>query len=326
MPKVSVIIAAYNAMTYLPKTLDSVFAQTFQDFEVIVIDDGSRDNIKQWAEHLTDPRVQFLSQENSGSAAARNTGLAKASGTYIAFLDADDLWEPTKLAKQVNVLDTDPQAGLVYSWVATIDADDQPQGKVCQNSEEGNVWPRLIEHDLIECGSNPMIRACCFDKVGNFDTSFPYAQTWEMWLRIAAAYPFRVIPEPLVSYRFHPGNTSKQWQKMETNYQAIIEKVFADAPEEYQHLKARAYGFAYLRIAWKTLQNLGGDCRTARKFRQQAFIQCPEVRFTDQAIRLSLAIPLVQIFGLDGYNRVRASLHHLKHRITRLPKALIFSS
>ena len=230
MPKVSVVIAAYNSMRYLPQTLDTVLAQTFQDFEVIIVDDGSDDHIKAWAETLTYPQVKFFSQANAGSAAARNTALSHATGDYVAFLDADDLWEPRKLETHVQVLDDRPEVGLVYSWVATIDEQDRPQGKVCANSELGDVLPRLIEHDIIECGSNPVIRRTCFERVGGFDTSFPYAQTWEMWLRIALVYPFSCVQEPLVNYRFHPGNTSKKWQKMEANYHAIIEKVFAIAP------------------------------------------------------------------------------------------------
>ncbi|MBT9317204.1 glycosyltransferase family 2 protein [Leptothoe spongobia TAU-MAC 1115] len=320
MPKVSVIIAAYNSMHYLPQTLDSVLAQTFQDFEIIIVDDGSSDHIKTWATSLTQPNIKFFSQANAGSAAARNTALSHATGAYIAFLDADDLWDKRKLETHVQALDNNPKVGLVYSWVATMDEYDRPQGKICKNSESGDVLPRLIEHDIIECGSNPMIRRECFTQVGEFDTRFPYAQTWEMWLRIAMAYPFYCVQEPLVRYRFHPGNTSKKWQKMEANYHAIIEKVFAIAPQHYQPLKGRSYGFAYLRIAWKTLQNLDGDCQPARQFRKQALTHCPKLRFSSQCVRLSIAIIMVQLFGLDGYSQLRTNLHHLKNHLTQLPK------
>ncbi|MGD1855742.1 MAG: glycosyltransferase family 2 protein [Leptolyngbyaceae cyanobacterium] len=325
-PKVSVVIAAYNAMRYLPQTLNTVLDQTFQDFEVIIVDDGSRDQIKSWAATLNHPKVKFFSQANAGSAAARNTALSHAVGEYIAFLDADDLWDLRKLETHVQALDNNPEVGLVYSWVATMDENDRPQGKVCENSESGDVLPRLIEHDIIECGSNPVIRRECFDRVGVFDTSFPYAQTWEMWLRIAMAYGFYCVPEPLVKYRFHPGNTSKKWQKMEANYHAIIEKVFAIAPPHYQSLKARSYGFAYLRIAWKTLQNLNGDCGPAKQFRQQALSYCPELRSSSQCVRLSIAIVMVQLLGLDGYSQLRTNLHQLKNRLMQLPKLLSVSA
>ncbi|MEO0757329.1 MAG: glycosyltransferase family 2 protein [Cyanobacteria bacterium J06648_16] len=320
MPKVSIIIPAFNAMKYLPATLENVAQQTFQDYEIIIVDDGSRDSIKEWAAQIDDKRIRFFSQANAGSAAARNTGITHASGDFIAFLDADDLWDPTKLAKQVRTLEEDPQAGLVYCWVATIDANGHPQGKIYRNSAEGDVWTSLIEHDLTECGSNPMVRRNCFDRVGKFDSNFAYAQTWEMWLRIADVFPFRVIEEPLVYYRFHSSNISKQWQTMEASFTAIIEKVFATAPAKRQVYKSRSYASAYLCIAWKALQNLGGDYQTAQYFQKKALTYYPKARFSGQNIRLKVAIALVRIFGLDGYSQLRLKLHQLKYQLTRLPK------
>lgn len=102
MPKVSVVIPAYNAMSYLPETVASVLNQTFEDYEVIVVNDGSKDDIKIWIAQLADTRIKLISQENQGLSGARNTGIAHAQGEYVAFLDADDLWAPTKLEKQVQ--------------------------------------------------------------------------------------------------------------------------------------------------------------------------------------------------------------------------------
>ena len=102
MSKVSVIIPAYNAMNYLPQTLKSVLQQTFTDFEILIINDGSSDDIVEWSSQISDSRVKLISQINQGVSAARNTGIRNAQGEYIAFIDADDLWEPTKLEKQVT--------------------------------------------------------------------------------------------------------------------------------------------------------------------------------------------------------------------------------
>ena len=104
MPKVSVIIPTYNAMTYLPETVESVLRQTYSNFELLIIDDGSSDQTVQWVSQLVDSRVRLISQENQGASVARNTGIAHAQGEYVAFLDADDLWEPTKLEQQVRCL------------------------------------------------------------------------------------------------------------------------------------------------------------------------------------------------------------------------------
>ncbi len=326
MPKVSIVIAAYNAMLYLPQALDCVLEQTFQDFELLIVDDGSHDEIKSWAAQLTDSRIRFFSQENAGSAAARNTGISHATGEYLAFLDSDDWWEPTKLAQQVRILDEEKNVGLVYTWVATMDSDGVLEGKVYQNTATGDVWESLIEQDLLVCGSTPMIRRECFDTVGLFDTRFAYAQTWEMWLRIATKYEFQVIPKVLVHYRFHPNNTSKQWQKVESNYKAIIEKVFSELPEERQSFKGRCYGHAYLRTAWKMLQNQGGDCAAAKKFRETALNYCPDLKFSDQCIRLSIALVIVQTLGLERYENFRNLFQHLKYQAKHFPKALISPS
>lgn len=135
MPKVSVIIPAYNSITYLPATLDSVLRQTFADFEVFIVDDGSSDNTAAWGSQIQDRRVQLMTQANQGTCAARNTGIALAQGEYIAFLDADDLWHPTKLAKQVRYLDEHPEVGLVYTWTALIDPEGRPTGRIFANRD-----------------------------------------------------------------------------------------------------------------------------------------------------------------------------------------------
>lgn len=328
MPRVSVIVPAYNAMRYLPLALDSILSQTFQDFEILIVDDGSRDGIQQWAAQLDEPRVHFFTQENGGSAAARNTGISHATGEYIAFLDSDDLWDPTKLEKQVQLLDQQQDIGLVYAWVATMDAEGVLDGKAYCNSESGDVWDSLIEGDLLVCGSTPMIRRACFGEVGLFDVQFAYAQTWEMWLRIAAKYPFQVIPEVLVHYRSHPGNISKKWQQVEKNYKAIIEKVFSNVTEQQQQLKGRCYGNAYLRVAWKVLQNKGGDFVAAKEFRKMALNYCPELRFSDQCVRLSIALSVVQAMGLERYSYFRNLFHHFKLIVGDFPGSLVpfFSS
>ncbi len=328
MPRVSVIVPAYNAMRYLPSALDSILVQTFQDFEILIVDDGSHDGIQQWATRLDDPRIQFFTQANGGSAAARNTGISHATGEYIAFLDSDDLWDPTKLEKQVRLLDEDQTVGLVYAWVATMDAEGVLDGKSYCNSDSGDVWNTLIEGDLLVCGSTPMIRRSCFGEVGLFDVRFAYAQTWEMWLRIAAKYPFQVIPEVLVHYRSHPGNTSKKWQQVEKNYKAIIEKVFSNVTEQQRQLKGRCYGNAYLRVAWKVLQNKGGDFVAAKQFRKMALNYCPDLRFSDQCVRLSIALSVVQAMGLERYSYFRNLFHHLKQQVEEVPEKLVpfFSS
>jgi glycosyltransferase involved in cell wall biosynthesis len=171
MPKVSIVIPTYNAMKYLPTTVESVLHQTFTDFEVLIINDGSSDGVEEWVSGLTDRRIRLISQANQGLPGARNTGITQAQGKYIAFLDADDLWEPTKLEKQVRCLDEQPEVGVVYTWSRLIDGQGNPTGRIHAGQGEGNIWQQLLlGKDPISNGSSAMVRRGCFDTAGLFDT------------------------------------------------------------------------------------------------------------------------------------------------------------
>ncbi len=314
MSKVSVIIPAYNAMTYLPETVGSVLRQSFTDFEVLIIDDGSSDSIQQWASQVQDLRVRLISQENQGASAARNSGIAHAQGEYLAFLDADDLWEASKLEKQVLCLENYPAAGLVYTWTALIDPTGKPTGRVFANKAEGDVWNQLIEHNIIECGSSPMIRRDCFETVGLFDCNLLAVEDWEMWVRIASCYPFAVLQEPLTYYRQLSTSLSKNWQLMAQCFPLFIEKVFYSAPSERLYLKNRSYYQANLCLAWKCLQSTDRDYKQAVLFRQQAMIYYPQKRYSLEYLRLSLAITLMRYLGSDNYNQVMEIIYALRRR------------
>lgn len=314
MPKVSVIITAYNSMVYLPETLESVLRQTFTDFEVLIIDDGSSDHIVQWASELVDARVRLISQENQGVGVARNTGIANAQGEYIAFLDGDDTWEPTKLEKQVCCLDENPKVGLVHTWLLGIDPQSKPTGRVMGSHIEGEVWEKIIERNMVAC-SSAMVRRSCFETVGVLDKNLRFAEDWDMWIRLATRYHFAVIKEPLVGYREHPNSKSKKYASRLQDFRTIIEKAFDSVPFELLYLRNRSYGHINLCIAWKCLQGSEIDYKTANHFRRLAISHYPQLRYSREYIRLSLAITLMQWFGLDGYSKVLALLQTLRRRI-----------
>ncbi|KJH71118.1 glycosyltransferase family 2 protein [Aliterella atlantica] len=316
MPKVSIIIPAYNVLKYIPETWESVVRQTFSDFEVIVVNDGSSDGIEHWASQVIDPRFKLISQENCGAAGARNTGLAHAQGDYIAFLDADDLWTPTKLAQQVAVLDENAEVGLVYTWVALIDEQGTFTGRIFENHAEGNVWTQLTQRNIVECGSTAMVRRSCFETVGVFDGDLRSAvEDWDMWLRIASRYAFKVLKEPLVYYRQIPTSGSRNWESMEQGFQMVIEKNFAAAPSELLYLKRRSYGAAYLCLAWKPLQSASRDYKQANHFLQQAIAYYPRLRLSKEYFRLSLAIAVMQWLGVEGYKQFLELAYTLRRRI-----------
>ncbi len=321
MPKVSVIIPAYNAMAYLPGTLFSLLQQTFGDFEAIVVNDGSTDITEDWVNNIKDSRVKLVSQSNQGASAARNRGIAEAQGEYIAFLDADDLWLPTKLAQQVRILDENPEVGLVYTWVAYIDENSQPTGRVRKNYAEGNIWQDLVQKNLIECGSVPMLRRTCLDTCGVFDLNLgSFVEDWDLWLRIAAKYPFKVIQEPLVYYRQVPTGGSRNWQGLSKNFRLVIEKAFEDAPSELLYLRGRSYGLANLCLAWKPLQSTHKEPPLASYFLQQAVSHYPPLRFSKEYLRLLIAITLMQWFGVDGYQKFLSLMYGLRRQTVSLDR------
>ncbi|MCU0523776.1 MAG: glycosyltransferase family 2 protein [Elainella sp. Prado103] len=313
VPKVSVIIPAYNAMAFLPETLATVWRQTLSDFEVVIVNDGSTDAIEAWVSRLNDPRVRLISQANQGLAGARNTGIAAAQAEYLAFLDADDRWEPTKLEQQVRVLDAQPDVGLVYTWVRYINETGQPTGRLFCNQQRGWVWDSLINHNIVECGSVAMVRRSCFERVGHFDRTLrSFGEDWDMWLRIAPVYPFEVVPELLVEYRQRASGTSKNWLAMEQSFQRILHQAFATHPASPQQ-QARAYGLAYLCLAWKPLQGQEKVWRPANSLRQQALTYDPALRWSQEHLKLQAAIGLMRSLGSQRYMQVLQSLHQIRN-------------
>lgn len=315
MPKVSVIIPAYNAMNYLPETVDSALAQSFTDFEIIIINDGSTDNLELWYSHLADSRVKLISQSNQGKSVAVNNGISQSQGEYIAFLDADDLWEVTKLEKQVNCLDTRPDVGLIYTWTALTDETGKPTGRFLTSHAEGNVWKSLILKNILTCGSTPMVRRQCFDTVGLFSPELPPAEDWDMWLRIAAHYEFAVLKQPLVRYRKHPGNISAQWQLMQKSSCLVLERAFKAAPVDYSDIYGQAYTSLYLYFGWLALQK--NAYQQALHFWQKS--QETSLSFLSKdAMRLRLAIFVMRWLGHHNYRHLLRFGHRIRRSALKL--------
>lgn len=289
-------------MNYLPETVESVLKQTFTDFEVIIINDGSSDHTVEWVSQRTDPRIKLISQSNQGVSVARNTGIAHAQGEYIAFLDADDLWEANKLEIQVRCLENRPTVGLVHTWMALIDQEGKSTGRVMTTHAEGEVWAQLAEKNAVAC-SSVMARRCCFDKVGTFFSPAVevHLDDWDMWIRIAKYYHFAVIRKPLLSYRKHANNGSNRWKVKD--FQLVIERAFESAPPNLLFLKNQSYGHAHLGLAWKALQSDDRDYEKANQFRKQALNCYPSLRYSWEYIRLSLAISIMRWLGPEGYGK-----------------------
>lgn len=213
MPKISIVIPAYNAEAFLGQTIASISAQSFDNFEIIVVDDGSTDATAEIAS-TADPRVRVVQQRNQGIAVARNVGISESRGEWIAFLDHDDLWHPHKLKAQTEVLERDPGCGIVYGEFLRWNPLTPPQfldetldSRRIVPDLSGFILPRLIHTNWVLL-STAVIRRSVFDAVGCFDPAMPPADDWDLMLRAAEHFRFVKLAQPLALYRVHPGQTS----------------------------------------------------------------------------------------------------------------------
>lgn len=254
MPIISVIIPVYNGEKTIRKTIESVLSQTFEDFELIIIDDGSQDSTVAVINEIKDPRLQVFSFPNAGVSESRNRGLAKANGKYISFLDADDLWTSDKLEAQLKTLQANPKAAVAYSWTDWIDELGQFVHSGSHISATGDVYRKLLVRDFIESGSNPLIRSQALAEVGGFDKSLTTAADWDMWLRLAAHYHFCVVPSVQILYRVAGNSMSSNVWKIETESLKVIERNFAQAHKALQHLKRETLGNRYKYLTFKAVE------------------------------------------------------------------------
>lgn len=228
-PRVSVIVPVYNGAATIAGTVRSILAQTFRDFEVLVIDDGSTDGSGAIARAVAadlgaGDRLRVLGRANGGQAIARNQGMAAARGDYFAFIDADDWWTPDKLAAQVAALDAHPAAGLAYSWTVLVNGDRQPLGGRVEAPFSGAVHGLLLVTDFISSGSNPLVRRGAIARVGGFDPALVPSEDWDLWLRIAAEFEVICVPEPHILYRQRPASSSDDVWRQERVSQIILRR------------------------------------------------------------------------------------------------------
>lgn len=204
-PRVSVIIPAYNAAGVVHRAVDSVLAQGFQDFELLVVDDGSTDATRKALAEYGD-QLRLLAQANAGPAAARNQGLQHARGQYVAFLDADDYWKAEKLQRQVELLDARPDIGFCSTATEVVDSAGRPAGNWPCRPEAGPLPDILFLHGTVISGSTSgvLARRNLIDEIGGFDPSLRGFEDPDLWIRLTARTGYACIPEPLtVVVRMH---------------------------------------------------------------------------------------------------------------------------
>lgn len=277
MVKVSIGIPAYNYANYLPEAIESILRQTFKDWELVVVDDESTDNTKEVVQKYIKKygdKIKYVWQKNKGLAGSRNTAIKNSTGKYIAFLDADDIWFPKKLATEVRFLDNHPRVGVVYSnW--------EFFGEKKENHTVGMAeypfnrgW--VLKKFFIKCPisySSVMLRRKCFDKVGLFDESLKQCEDVDITLRIARYFQFDYISTPLSGYRYHENNmhldlvenceefTKVLGRCLEDNRKELSDDDYKEMLAQYQR-SIRAIGIVHMQL---------GQNKKSRKYFRQYF-------------------------------------------------------
>jgi glycosyltransferase involved in cell wall biosynthesis len=238
MPRVSVVVPAFNASQYLAGTLASVTASTFTDYEIVVIDDGSSDDTAAIAERFA-PKTRLIRQSNRGMSPSRNTGIESSDSEFIALLDSDDLWHPEKLALQLATLEAKPDCGLCYSeftlWggepdgaffktIATPDLDPRLSGW---------IYPRMILTNFV-LPSTAVFRRRLWDNMGPFPCDDQQTDDWEYFVSASRHFPFAKLKSSLVLYRQHPASLSRslaKTNKTELMREALLARFGMECPQ-----------------------------------------------------------------------------------------------
>ena len=266
-PKVSVIIPNYNYSRYVGETIDSALAQTYDNIEIIVVDDGSTDDSRTVLDRYGD-YIRCIFQRNQGVAAARNNGVAASSGEFVAFLDADDEWLPQKVERQVAMHRSDKSLGLVHVGVDEIDAD----GNSLRHRLEGSTGD--ARHELLMLGSKGvlgggsglMVPRAVFDQIGGFDTRLSTSADWDLFYQIGSRFPVGFVPEILLRYRIHHANMHGNVKMMEHDMTIAFDKAFGNTVTAASraafgnlykilagsYFRARKYG-PFVRTAFRSL-------------------------------------------------------------------------
>lgn len=316
-PRVTVVIPCYESLRRLPETLDTVRAQSFGDFEVVLVDDGGTDDLAGWASTLGDPRVRVVRQANAGVSAARNRGIAEARGELVAFLDSDDLWFPYTLASLVERYDQavgDPDAsgeapvGLVYGWYQVADSQGAPVGRVEAYEAEGSVWEQFVVSNPVGPGA-ALVPVDVLAHVGGFEENrerFPVdVEDWDLWIRIAGAgYRVAVVREVLYLYRRHDANSSVDVDSLDAAYRHLLAKVFDGQPPRRRWLLAPAVARVEMILAWQSLNDLGDHGR-AKAYRRSARRHQRAVLRDPEYWRLGAATAAMGLVGVTGYSWLR---------------------
>lgn len=317
MPTISVIVPAYNAEQTILETIASLRWQTFSDFELIVINDGSTDRTLDRLNTVRDARLKIFSYENAGVSIARNRGLQHATGDFITFIDADDLWTSDKLELQLSALKQCPQAGVAYSKTYFMDEPGKTFHVDNLPLPEGDVYARLLTKNfLLSPGSNPLIRRQALESVNGFDSNFTHGEDWDLYLRLASQWEFVAVQQPQVFYRQSSTSASSQVEVMEQSSLKVIEKAFQAAPLTLKPLKKQSLANLYRFLAHLYLSrcierdrlNLAAQkLQTAIRFYPRILLQKKTLVLVFKLLLMRIFPPAVAKNLLESASKLRAT-------------------
>ena len=280
-PLVSVVVPAFNAAPTIGSTLDSIARQTYRRLDVVIVDDGSTDGTNSLIRRfcLSDPRMRLIEQSNSGVAAARNAGIRASRGDFVAFIDADDLWHPTKIERQMRaLLDQGPDVALAYSPFRVIDGEGNVVASAKRQDASGWVLDRHLRANIVGNGSSILVRKSVLQEFGGFDSWLRQqgAEGCEdllLQLRIASRYKFCEVPEYLVGYRRHGGNMSADRDRMTRSGMLAVRRALSECA-----VPAWSSRGVLARYEWKRfkLAVRGGDWQEASAM-LRALSSTPEI-------------------------------------------------
>jgi glycosyltransferase involved in cell wall biosynthesis len=249
MPKISIIIPTYNRELLLRPAIQSVLNQTFQDFEIIVVDDASDVPTQELLSSFEDIRIRLIRHDhNKGEAASRNTGIVNANGEFLAFLDDDDEWLPDKLALQVDLLEkASSRVGAVYTGMVIVNLSDNKV--LFQNipTKRGDLLKDMLFENVIGTPSKVLIRRSCIQKVGLFDENLNYYVDYDFFLRFAKHFHFDYTSQPLVKYHIHEENLTKNMIIIEKGLEKL--KIKYSGEHGSEKIRSTFYSNAYLIVA-----------------------------------------------------------------------------
>ncbi|MBI5075478.1 MAG: glycosyltransferase family 2 protein [Nitrospirae bacterium] len=284
VPRVSVIIPTYNRAPLLREAISSVLCQTYDDFELIIVDDGSTDNTHDVIDEFSSPKIRYFYHCNQGRSRARNWALGEARGEFIAFLDSDDMFMPNKLQKQVAFFDNNSEFGMLYSSARVIDdngneifnpGDWNGTKPYYLATDSGWLYPNIAFCPRTVVLPTVMVRKEVMVVVGGFDEKMHRFEDTDMWRRISKVFKICAISEPLCIIRTHAGNKMESTDRVYASIHYYVTKIFREdrvSPFYFKHLGASKL---YLHYALAIFENNGLNRSESARFFLQSFRYCP---------------------------------------------------